>query len=273
MLDRQDISGAHANTLRNALNSPSPITSDPKIVSDLRGDIALLRFKDPDSVAITERARVMREQLAANFTGADTSGNSVPKTLTGNDFEELMGLVDEYENIALGQGGQRYATAMRTIKAFTGYSDAMNAKYEGRWPVGQAYAAFTIALQDYMDLEGVNAKPEEFVMRNKQNYTADIYFQSLHARLNLQYPEFAGLFEKLLINQTVADDPDKPTDGVYVTGAHILNKALDRVRRNVMDRDRYEELRRSLMFLTYSDEPYEAPTFNKTTGDRQVDRG
>lgn len=247
------ISGAHANTLRTALAQPTPIVSDPQIVSDLRGNIALLRFSDGDFSSTTDRARVMRDLLRMQFTGTDNTGNRVDKSLTGTDFEELMGLVDEYENTALGQGGQRYATAVRTIKALTGYSDALSAEIEGPYPAGQAYAAFTMALQDHMDAMGTEANPSEFVARNVQHFTADVYVKSLHKRLSFQYPQFSGLFEKLLVNQKV---PDLNTGEVYVTIGTVLNEARNHVERNILSEAEYHDLRRSLNYLNYTDDDY-----------------
>ena len=248
------ISGGHANTLRSALATPEPIVSDPRVLSDLRGQIALLRFSD--DTPITVRVNAMRDQLRTMFTGTDSHGNFIAKYLEGTDFEELMTVVDEYENAALGKGGQQYATAVRTIKALTGYSDTLSREIDGPYPAGQAYAAFTLALQDYMDAEGTEAKPGEFVARNIQNFTADIYKEKLHDRLTFQYPRYSGMLEQLL--QGKKTPPVRGTPPVTV--GTVINAAREDVEKHRLSEPMFQELRRSLSYLMYTYEPEKPAT-------------
>ena len=257
MARANQISGAHANTLRTALATPSPVVSDPQILSNLRGQIALLRFSD--DAPMTVRANAMRQQLREMFTGTDKSGNFHGKYLVGTDFEELMTVVDEYENTALGKGGQQYTTAVRTIKALTGYSDTLSREIDGPYPAGQAYAAFTLSLQDYMDAMGTEAKPGEFVARNAPNFTADVYSKKLHQRLKFQYPKYAGLLDELLETKAVPAG-EQEFMKMYTTVGTVLNTALRDVERGTLSDARYQELRRSLSYLVYTDEAVKKPS-------------
>lgn len=197
MLGKQKISGAHANTLRNALDKPSPLVSDPYIVDSLKRKIVSLRYPQPgdDPATTTQRAAEVRKEVFGAFTGTGPRGEELAKKLTADDFDDLTKLIDEYENTALGKGGQQYQTAVRTIKALTGYSDVVSAMVGGKYPQGEAYAAFTTELQAYMDQEGANARPMEFIQANKARFSADVYDKQLEARLGAQFPQYRTLIE------------------------------------------------------------------------------
>jgi hypothetical protein len=255
------ISGAHANTLRLALEAPARTTSEPKVVSDLRGEITLLRFRDDDFNSSTQRARVMRDQLRTAFTGMTPGGKFVGKTLAGNDFEELMGLVDEHENKSLGQNGQRYANAKSMLKIATKYSDAMDARIEGDYPEGLAYAAGLRGLQDHMDVMGTEANPTEWVTRNAQNYDPTVYIGAMKQRLTQQYPQYADMFAKLTQSQPI---PKMGSGEWYVTAGTIMNTARQNVLDNTLTETEYRELRRSLSYWEYTSE--EEKTTKSETG-------
>jgi hypothetical protein len=249
------ISGAHANTLRLALEAPARTTSEPKVVSDLRGEITLLRFRDDDFNSSTQRARVMRDQLRTAFTGMTPGGKFVGKTLAGNDFEELMGLVDEHENKSLGQNGQRYANAKNMLKIATKYSDALDARIEGDYPEGQAYAAGLRGLQDHMDTMGTEANPTEWVTRNAQNYDPTVYIGAMKQRLTQQYPQYADMFAKLTQSQPI---PKMGSGEWYVTAGTIMNTARQNVLDNTLTETEYRELRRSLSYWEFTSEEEKA---------------
>lgn len=252
MVSRQEINGAQANTLRTALNTPTPIASDPALVDDLRGNIAALRFATEDDQPVTERVNTLRKELLSKFTGVGDYG-PVDKTLTGGDFEELMGLLDEHENLALGKGGQRYTNAVRTIKALTGYSDSINKLIEGPYPAGEAYAAFTTALQDYMDTTGVDAEPEEFIARNASRFTADKYAQSLRDRLASQFPQYGPMIQAMTRPTEVVPSMVGPAQPATV--GSVLDTARQDVINGTLTPTEWEMLRRSLDYLTYDTDP------------------
>ncbi len=247
MAANDDITGGQLNTLRTALNTPVPLISTPGVVDRLTGEITALRFATDDHQPITERVASLRKSLLAQFTGVGETG-SVAKTLTGEDFSALMTELDDAEDRALGKGGQRYSTAAKTIKSLTGYSDAISKMIEGPYPAGQAYSAFTIALQDYMNRAGVDAEPEEFIARNAQRFTADIYVKQLHERLSTQYPQYGHMIRGLIA------PPGGIQDAPMTVGA-VLNAArVDFLNRKLSGAD-WENIRRSLEYMTFDSPP------------------
>jgi len=190
MANNQEISGAHANTLRLALDSVTPLASTPEVFDRLLGHAAGLQFsQDGDLGKISERADALRKSAYAQFTGAGSDGSPISRSLTGKDFEAVMAMIDKYENIGLGKGGQKYTVAARSIKAHTGYSDNITKMIKGPYPAGQAKAAFDAALMEYMELDG--SDPVNWVTQNAHRFTAKLYSEAVHKRLAAQFPQYS----------------------------------------------------------------------------------
>ncbi len=252
MVRKQEISGAHANTLRNALNTPKLRTSNPVVMNDFTGKIAMLRFADPnmDPDSVKDRAEKLRKEFQQAFTGTGPTGEQLKSTLTGEDFSKLMQALDTEVNTALGAGGRVDSIAMTQIKQLTGYSDFISAKYGGAHPRARAKADFERALIDYKDANPTG-DAMEFVARNTHLYIADKYEQEYAITLGDQLPEYA---DEILLVVSGKGKPIKvnvnktQVELIYGTADSLLARArTDAINGDIQWSD-FERLRRGLQY-------------------------
>lgn len=196
------LSGGAANTLLSSLSKPAPLTSDVRTMDELRGEIAGLRFPDRDSgVPVTEQYQRVAAKLTAAYTGVTAYGQELPKALTGADYADLLKELESVRDIALGEGGQRYGKAEDQIRSLTGYTGFLSG-LDGTFPQRAAYNDFIGALQQYMDYEGANAKPMQFVRENAATYAPAAYEVQFNQRFVRKYPEFKDFYQNGDIDAT-----------------------------------------------------------------------
>jgi len=232
----QGLSGSQANALRVANNKPSPNGSSSRSMTRVDNAIIGIRYPAEGQTA-TEAAKVANDVVRMFATGITTDGTSVDRTLTGADVKRYGEEIDKALNTALGKGGQKYATAKSQLKAMTGYSDSIAKMIEGPYPAGQAYSAFSAALQTYMDAAGTDADPVDWVAKNSARFTADVYAKGVVDRLASQYPQY----QKHLSN------------GIIDTGAILRDATKDRAD-NILSLEDYTNIRRSVEYTLVTEQ-------------------
>ena len=252
MAESQQISGSHANTLINAMDTVKPEVSDQNTYNNLARAAIGLRFSsadmEPDSVR--KRAQAVREDIQMAATGVMPGGNFKKPTITVEDFASLMDEVDEQENKALGKGGIEYGVAIKQLRQMTGYTDEIAKSLGGRHPSARAYTDMQTAMQDHMNANPGTANPLEWVAANSHRYTADKYDKLYGDTLADQFPDYRD--DILYIVTGTARAAIKPELGFYT--APSPNALLNRARMDALNDDTdfgwsdFERLRRGLAY-------------------------
>ncbi len=190
-LERNLIAPEKANTLLNAMNnvSNSPLVTNPALKSKLTGDIAGIRFASGSGVTVSGQAEILRNNLRVRNRGFYDDGTVYDgQRLSGKDFNELLNLVDTtLKNSTRNQG---YKEALDLIKAQYKFDPLTNTFIDAG--AAKAYEFGKQELQAYMDENGIEAKPIEFVNNNLQRFDANLFTDDNQSRFLKLYPQYKG---------------------------------------------------------------------------------
>ena len=244
-LAEQNLTATQARSLRQALNSPPPVKSDPELLDNLRGRIAMLPFPmDDEPVPLETRHRQLRRSVQQAFTGTTEGGEFAGRRLSGADFQQLMQELDTSVNRAMGQNNRDYELAMDTIRTFTGVSDRILNALSGDAPQRAAYMAFRQELQRYLDYKGPNDPPlYMWVQQNAHRFDPVKYENDYLTRMRARFPRYASLMQ----------DPSYDFAGVIDSAQVDLAQGL-------ISLDKYESLVNALSYKALMEVGDVAPT-------------
>ncbi|KKN27344.1 hypothetical protein LCGC14_0865690, partial [marine sediment metagenome] len=189
-LARDDISREVAMVLNNALTSGSSSAkaSNPFTLSRWRGEIAKLPWTGANN-RVKEKARFMRRaiQMASMGLNPDGTPTGQPSTISGEDVFRLMKDIDLKVKTALET--PEYQDAWEMIRTHTGVTTDILGQLYGNQGQRDAAILFKQALDNYMDLYGVDAKPVDFFNTNKASFEPDKFTQGVDKKFYDEFPQ------------------------------------------------------------------------------------
>ena len=181
-----------ANTLRSILQSGSTaLTTDKATLSRYKREINNLRYLG-EGETLKSRISEMREKLFIAANGVTSGGRPVESgaSITGEDYETLLGELDEFEKEF--RANPQYKDALKFIEGRTGVTPAFQWSKSNAANLN-ANTDFIIALNDYLDRAGSEADPMAWVKENESRFDPEAYRKKDGQRFLVQYPEFSGL--------------------------------------------------------------------------------
>lgn len=202
-----NISPEAALTFRNALLSGSGASvkqTNPVILSQFRAKIAALRFVGGSGLTITDKADLLRIEVASGSTGVDAVGSPTekPPWITGTDAGILMREIDAGEKAAIEN--IEFGFAWEDIKNISRVTDLMG-NLMGNQANIDAALAFRAALVRYVDEFGIDAKPGDFVRLNRERYAVELYDEPVAEEFVKLFPEAWG--KHGVLGTGTKDDP------------------------------------------------------------------
>ena len=199
LLESDDLSHQQALSLANTIRTraretPTHLKSNPIALSEFRGRINSLRHLD-ENERLETRRRVLEEDIEAAQTGLYRNGSEYHGVrLNANDAKTLLADL----NTESGRTAQRqdYKQAKGLVKSYTQYS-TMLTSIEGNEGRIRAHGDFMRGLDDYMDRTGADARPIEWVERNKDNYNIEEYAGLNRENFMTRYPQYRHLAEDI----------------------------------------------------------------------------
>ena len=199
LLEADDIDHKQALSMANAIRTraretPTHLKSNPVALDYFRRRIRSLRHLGPGE-RVEARRREIESDLQAAQSGLYVNGDPYGGIrVNGTDYGTLSGeLGNEMQR---GAARQDYKQALGLIRSHTQYSDMM-AGLEGSQPRVRAYGDFVRGLDDYMDRTGVEARPIEWVERNKGGYDIEEYAGTNRANFLKAYPQYQRFAEDI----------------------------------------------------------------------------
>lgn len=189
-LARDDISREVAWTLMNGLSSGegSPKASNPFTLSRWRGEISKLPWTGANS-RVKEKARYIRRAIQMASMGLNPNGTPTGQspTISGEDVFKLMKDVDLKVKTALET--PEYQDAWEMVRTHTGVTTDILGQLYGNQGQRDAAILFKIALDNYMDLYGVDAKPVDFVSSNKASFKPEEFTRGVDRKFYDEFPQ------------------------------------------------------------------------------------
>lgn len=204
-LRRGDISPETALQMRTAiLARDSASETNTVTLSQFRSQIARLRFVGGSGLTISDKADILRIQVASGTTGVDPAGQptGTPPWITGTDADRLMKEIDAAEKAAIET--LDFGFAWDNIKSISQISE-IGGNILGNQANIDAALAFRAALVRYMDEYGIDAKPGEFVRLNQERYAVERFDEPVAKEFADMFPEARGAHG--VLGAGTRDDP------------------------------------------------------------------
>lgn len=196
-LQGQLITAPQARSLRTALATPAPVTSDPLVLDRLRGRIAQVAYpSDAEPVPLPERVRQLQHELNREFSGLTSGGAFNGRRLSGQDYAQLLQELNNASNTALGRGSAEFDQAKEMIRNYTGVSDRIISALAGDAPNRTAYMAFLGELSTFTQNRGPgDMSPTLWVTQNAERFNPVRYENDYLGRMRVRFPRYADLMQ------------------------------------------------------------------------------
>ena len=212
-------------TFINSMNSggAAPKASDQFTLSHYRSEIQRLQFVG-NNMRISDKARVLKLAITRGSMGLTPQGVStgMPANISGVDALTLSKEIDTAVKAATEN--QPYKDALGSLLLWT----RSDLNLEGQIVTGlggnqnqvEAAVAFKVALDNYMESYGIDARPGEFFDKNKDAYDPRNFTNGIDARFLDKVPEAEPYMERN--NQEVSFPVNRQQDfALWLSNAPI----------------------------------------------------
>lgn len=180
-------------TFLNGLTRGSTVkASDPFMLSRMRGEISRLQYVG-NNMRMTDKAKLLRLMITRGSMGLTPQGMPTGQsaTISGEDVFRLNKDIDTALSAALKN--DEYDGALKAVYAWTNvmldFSGQITTAFDGDQATVEAAIAFKLALDNYMDSYGVDAKPSEFFEANKDAYDLNKFIRGADAAFMTAVPQ------------------------------------------------------------------------------------
>jgi len=166
----------------------APIKSSPEIMQEWNRRVAAIPNTSGGDTTLTQNVDTIVNGAILASTGIDPKRPNAPfqqPSITGAEAQKIIKDARRAGAAAARPAG--FTDGMRLIRNLTNTSDSTETDTSYK---NDAFQDFYSGYIQYINREGVNADPVQWVQDNKEKYTPEIYVQEKENRFLSQFPEY-----------------------------------------------------------------------------------
>ncbi len=183
------ITRAAGQTFMNSLKEGGTTkVSNPWTLSRYRGEIQRLQYTG-NRMRMADKAALLKLMITRGSLGLNPNGTptGLPATISGEDAFKLNKDLSAAMTAALETDAYDNAWAM--AKSLSGVTNDIYGQLLGNQDQREAAIAFKVALDNYMQQYGIDAKPVDFVQKNKKAFDPTHFRRGVNAGFLAQVPQ------------------------------------------------------------------------------------